>query len=178
MKVKIPPMPKVPRTVVTRGVIPFVLASAAATGSLERWEGNVLRVYPDTLANGLPTFCAGRTDWNAPVGSVLDENSCREINKVTLVEYGYAVLACTEWKHLSQDRFDALTLFAVNVGKTGACGSKAFQAINAGRIVEGCNLLAYRPDWTPNWSYVGGTFIRGLHNRRKFERQLCLKGLL
>jgi lysozyme len=178
MALRIPQMPGVPPAVMAKGVIPFVIASAALTGGLERWEGNILKVYPDTLANGLPTFCAGRTDWQAPVGTVLSESTCKQINKVTLVEYTYAVLACTEWKNLTQKRLDALVLFAVNVGKAGACNSQAVKAINAGRIQEGCNFIAYRTDWTPNWSYVEQTFIKGLHNRRLFERQWCLEGLV
>lgn len=156
---------------------PFVMGGAAVTGALERWEGNILKVYPDHLAGGLPTRCAGDTNHTMPVGTRLTSDQCREINKLTLIKYGTAIAWCTNWDHLTQSRFDALTLFAVNVGVNGACGSQAVRQINAGNIRAGCNLIAFKPSGEPNWSYAGGKFYQGLHNRRQFERDWCLKGL-
>lgn len=142
--------------------------------TLVTWEGDIHKVYADHLAGGLPTFCAGRTDWQAKVGTKLTSDYCEEVNKFTLIEYGYAVLECAEWEHLTPKRLTALTIFAVNVGKKGACGSQAMQQINIGNVTLGCNLIAYRPDGTPNWSSAGGKYVQGLHNRRKAERALCL----
>lgn len=153
------------------------LTSPLAYTMLERWEGNVLHVYADHLAHDLPTFCAGRTDRNAVVGTKLTSDQCTAINKGTLLEYGSAVLECTRWDRLDPDRLVGLTLFAINVGKSGACKSQAIKAINAGRIAEGCDLIARTPDGKPNWSMAGGKYIQGLQNRRKAERALCLKGL-
>lgn len=160
-----------------KGILPFVLAGLTATAGLERWEGNILKVYPDRLANGLPTYCAGMTDWNAKVGTTLTPQYCTEVNKTTLIKYGLAIAACTEWKYLTQFRFDALTLFAINVGVRAACGSQTVKMINAGKIKQGCDLLAFKPNGTPNWSFAMGKFIAGLYNRRLFERDWCLRGL-
>ena len=161
--------------------VPAVLAAALtsplAYTTLERWEGNILEVYADHLANGLPTYCAGRTDWNAKVGTKLTSDQCEEINKGTLLEYGAAVLACTDWSYLTPKRLIGMTIFAINVGKAGACGSQAFKAINAGRIAQGCDLIATRPDGKPNWSYSDGVYRQGLQNRRQAERSLCREGL-
>lgn len=59
--------PNMPASLVRKGAIPAVLVAALtgplATTTLERWEGNVLRVYADNIAAGIPTYCAGRTDW-------------------------------------------------------------------------------------------------------------------
>ena len=153
------------------------LTSPVAFTTLERWEGNVLKVYADHLAGGLPTFCAGRTDPNAEVGTKLTSDECQAINKTTLIEYGSAVLGCTNWTMLDADRLIGLTIFAINVGKNGACNSQAFRSINAGRIAQGCDLLARRPDGLPNWSHVGAKYVQGLQNRRQAERSLCLSGL-
>ena len=153
------------------------LTSPVAYTTLERWEGNILRVYADNLADGLPTFCAGRTDRNAEVGTKLTSDECQEINKGTLLEYGQAVLMCTNWTMLNPDRLIGLTVFAINVGKAGACNSQAFREINAGRIARGCDLLARRPDGLPNWSHAGGKYVQGLQNRRQAERALCLSGI-
>lgn len=171
-------MPKVSPGLAKKGIIPAAFIAALtgplAIGTLERWEGNITRVYADQLANGLPTFCAGRTDTTAKVGTKLTDDYCREVNKITLLEYGYSILECVEWDYLTEKRLIALTTFAINIGKAGACGSQAVRHINAGRIEQGCNLIAYTPGGTPNWSSAGGKFVQGLHNRRKAERIMCL----
>lgn len=161
--------------------VPVVLAAALtsplAYTTLERWEGNVLEVYADHLAGGLPTWCAGSTGWDRIVGDKLTDDQCQIINKATLLEYGAAVLECTNWAMLTADRLIGLTIFAINVGKKGACGSQAVKAINAGRISEGCNLIARKPDGSPNWSMASNRYVQGLQNRRQAERSLCRKGL-
>lgn len=170
------------KTIRGKGVVPAALAAALtgplAYSTLEQWEGNILRVYHDKLAD-VPTWCAGQTQGPkpGPIGTKLTSDFCAEVNKVTLVEYGYAVLECANWDHLSPNRLVALTIFAINVGKEGACKSQAMVNINRGRIVEGCTLLAYKPTGAPNWSIADGKFVQGLHNRRKAEMTLCLKGL-
>lgn len=153
------------------------LSSPLAYTTLERWEGNILSVYADNLADGLPTYCAGRTNKNAVIGTKLTSDQCKEINKLTLVEYGYAVLGCTNWDMLDADRLVALTIFAINVGKSGACGSQAIQSVNAGQVSKGCELLARKPNGDPNWSNASGKYVPGLQNRRQAERKLCRKGL-
>lgn len=172
--------PKVPASVLRKGAIPLAFVAALtgplSYGMLERWEGNILHVYSDRLASGTPTFCAGATDRKAPVGTQLTADDCRAVNKATLLEYGYAILGCVEWKQLTEKRLVALTIFAVNVGSAGACGSQAVKNINAGNIAIGCNLIATRPDGKPNWSYSDGVYRQGLQNRRQAERDLCLEG--
>ncbi len=171
-------MPRPSSALLRKGAIPAAFLAALtgplALSTLTTWEGDIHRVYADHLAGGLPTFCAGRTDPSAKVGTRLTSDTCREVNKITLLEYGYSVLECAEWDHLTERRLVALTIFAVNVGKSGACGSQAMQKINAGQITAGCNLIAYTPGGTPNWSSAGGKYVQGLHNRRKAERALCL----
>lgn len=173
---------KIPANLARKGAIPVALLAALtgplAFATLERWEGNVLRVYADHLAGGLPTWCMGQTQGRAPgpVGTKLTSDFCEEVNKTTLLDYGYAILGCTEWRHLTPTRLVGLTTFAVNVGKTGACGSQAVKQINAGNIVAGCNLIARTPSGAPNWSFAGGKYVQGLQNRRQAEMALCLEG--
>ena len=51
---------------VSNRVVPAALAAVLTAGSsialLEKLEGNILYVYADTLARGIPTYCAGKTD--------------------------------------------------------------------------------------------------------------------
>ena len=150
------------------------LVSALAIGSLESLEGNIHEVYADGLAGGLPTRCAGDTNHNMPVGTKLTDDDCREINKLTLIRYGTQVLSCTNWDRLTPKRLIGLTLFAINVGVNGACNSQSFKAINRGDIKAGCDLLARKPDGSPNWSYARSVYVQGLQNRRQAERKLCL----
>lgn len=172
-----PKAPGIPVQVARKGIIPMALAAALtsplAYNTLEHLEGNVLRVYADHLAGGLPTYCAGRTDPAAVVGTKLTSDQCQEINKVTLLEYGYAVLGCVNWDYLTAPRLIGLTMLAINVGKEGACGSRAVRLINAGDLVAGCDAIARGPDGRPAWSYAGGQFVQGLQNRRQAERKLC-----
>ncbi len=150
------------------------LTAGSTVALLEKLEGNMLTVYADRLAGGLPTVCAGHTDWAMKPGTRLTSDQCAEINKRTILSYGVAVLGCTTWEHLDADRLVALTMFAINVGKAGACGSQAVKQINAGNIVAGCNLIARTPSGAPNWSFAGGKYVQGLQNRRLAERKLCL----
>ena len=174
-------MPKISPGLARKGAIPAVfmmaLTGPLAHGTLVRWEGDIHKVYADRLARGIPTFCAGRTDWAAKVGTPLSSDFCAEVNKTTLIEYGYAVLECANWDHLSANRLIAMTIFAINVGKEGACKSQAMVNINRGRIKQGCDLIAYKPNGEPNWAIADGKYVQGLHNRRKAERDLCLRGL-
>lgn len=176
---KLPSVPQIPLALLRKGAIPMAflaaLGSPVAYQTLERLEGNILHVYKDRLANNIPTYCAGRTDWKAVPGTRLTSDECKVVNKATILEYGYAMLACTNWSYVTPMRLIGLTMFAINVGKEGACGSSAVRSINAGSIVQGCNLLAYKPSGMPNWSYSDGVFVPGLHNRRRAERDLCLQ---
>lgn len=153
---------------------PLVLGSAALIAAMTQWEGQVLHVYADGLAGGLPTFCAGRTSWAEKIGRVFTKDQCDAIDRGTAIEYGQAVLDCTNHQFIDQNSLDALTLFAINVGKRGACTSRAVRLINAGNIKEGCKALAVAPDGKPVWSYASGRFVQGLANRRAFEQNWCL----
>ncbi|TXH51649.1 MAG: glycoside hydrolase family 24 [Desulfurellales bacterium] len=152
------------------------VSSPFAYNMLERWEGNILYVYKDII--GVPTYCAGQTANAPPVGAKLTSDFCKEINKTILMEYSYAILQCTKWDQLTPARIVALTLFAVNVGKAGACGSQAVLHINIGQVAKGCALIANTPSGAPNWSTAGGKFVQGLYNRRQSEAKLCLQDSL
>ena len=170
--------PSIPAALARKGAIPAALLAALtsplAYTTLERMEGNIKQVYADQFAGGLPTFCAGRTDWNAKIGDTLTDDQCKAVNKLTLLEYGYAILGCVNWDYLNPNRLIGLTMFAVNVGKAGACGSQAVRLINTGNVSTGCNLLARPPAGLPNGSSAGGVYVQGLQNRRQGERKLCL----
>lgn len=78
---------------------------------------------------------------------------------------------------MPQGVWDKLTSHAHNFGWPRTCGSETVATINAGDLARGCDLLAYKPDGSPNWSHVGEQYVQGLHNWRKAERRECLAAL-
>lgn len=153
----------------------LVLASASFLVNLRQLEGESHVVYADKLAYGVPTVCAGHTDWSLVPGQSYTKADCDKIDAKTAREYGEAVVKCIGEKNLDQNMLDAMTLFAINVGKAGACNSRAAQLMRAGKADEGCRAISHGPNGQRVWVYSGGKYRRGLANRRDFERELCLK---
>lgn len=162
-----------PKTKAATGAL--TLAGAAILGAMHLWEDQRLTVYADKLAAGLPTYCSGRTQPPRPVGSTLTQAECDAIDRQTATEYGRAILACIPAERLDQNSFDAMTLFAINVGKTAACNSRAASLMRDGQRENACRALAYGPDGRPVWAYAKGVYVPGLHNRRRYESNWCLK---
>ena len=138
-------------------------------------EGTTTTVYADKLAYGIPTICSGHTDWSLEVGRVYDKAFCDALDRKTAVEYGLVVVKCIGPDRLNQNSLDAMTLFAVNVGKAGACNSRAAQLLRAGKHDAGCRAISHGPTGQRVWITSGGQPRKGLANRRDFERELCLK---
>lgn len=164
--------------VVTGGVVlvgSLVIGRPELVSALQRWEGQETTVYADKLAYGVPTVCSGFTDWSLRVGQVYDKAFCDKLDQKTAIEYGIAVAACIGAENLNQHSLDAMTLFAVNVGKKGACGSRAAQLLRAKRHDDGCRAISRGPNGERVWITSGGKPRKGLANRRDFETALCLK---
>jgi len=65
--------------------------------------------------------------------------------------------------------YDAVVSFAFNVGTGAACKSTLVYFLNQKKWQQACDQL-------PRWVYINGTRNAGLENRRKRERDYCLKG--
>lgn len=178
--------PQPPKTLTGKraGIVgALVLCSASMMALRDKWEdganadkGGV--VYADKLARNLPTACRGIThhvtDEPVIVGDFWSKEKCDRVARV-VTEKGQIDLAeCFEVR-LTQNQFDAFSVMAHNAGVPDVCASVAVGLMNAGMPTAACRAMAYRPDGSPNWSYVGKTFVRGLHNRRLDEMNLCLK---
>lgn len=169
-------MPQPPsKKVIAAGVGSLVIASVALIGDLKMWEGSPTTVYADKLAYGIPTVCAGHTDWSLVPGHSYTRADCDKIDAQTAADYGKAVIACVGETNLDQNMLDAMTLFAINVGKHAACESRAAQLMRAGKYEAGCNAISHGPNGQRVWVTSGGKFRQGLANRRDFETALCLK---
>ncbi|MDO8742031.1 MAG: glycoside hydrolase family protein [bacterium] len=151
----------------------LVVGGAAVLAPLKTMESQELTAYADKLAKGLPTFCSGATDWAMPIGETFTVQECNAIDSMVAIKYGEGILACIKPERLDQNSFDAMTLFAINVGIDGACNSRAARLIRAGDRAAGCTAISTGPDGKPAWSFANGVYVRGLQNRRLKEAALC-----
>jgi lysozyme len=68
------------------------------------------------------------------------------------------------------NQYGASISLAYNIGVAGFSRSTVARRFNAGDWKGGCDAFLM-------WNKAGGRVIKGLDNRRRAERQLCLKGL-
>ena len=164
----------------------IALVSASLLTFLGIWEGQGQNtVYADKLARGLPTVCKGITRHTSPypvvVGDFWSDARCAEVEQLVIGKGQLQLADCITNQQVGQNTFDAMSSHAHNVGVPNTCASRAMGLINAGRIAAGCKALAWGPDGkTPVWAFVTDAqgckqFVKGLHNRRLAEMELCLK---
>jgi lysozyme len=132
--------------------------------ALHRWEGRVYTPYQDI--GGVWTVCAGITGPAVVPGKTYTLDDCKALESVEIERHGRGVAACVT-APVTQKRYESLALFAYNVGIHGACKSTTVRLLNEGKTYEGCEALLM-------WSKVKGNFVRGLWNRRVFERSWCM----
>ena len=143
------------------GVVSLVLLTGA-----NLLEGNKSDPYYDMV--DVLTVCRGHTGSDIVKDHHYTAAECDSITMKDLNAHGAAVLKCTTVT-LSQNQYDAFTLFTYNVGGAAFCGSSILKKLNAGDYAGACDgLLA--------WDMAGGKHLPGLRKRREYERQLCLKG--
>lgn len=146
------------------------IVSAALLSGAALWEGVRYKPYKDV--GGVTTVCYGYAK-NDIENREYKPEECKVLLATELIEHSKGVFNCIN-QPMKQNEFDAFTLFTYNIGIQGFCGSRTAKLFNEGKKVEACNAIAYTPDDKPNWAYVNGKFIQGLHNRRLYERKMCL----
>jgi lysozyme len=133
------------------------------------FEGLSTYVYKDPV--GIPTYCYGETENVPSRGTRFTPEQCRALLLAKLPRYDAAMMKCVSAKVvLPDERRAALISFTYNVGSSAFCKSTLVRKLNAGDTRGACNELL-------RWTKAGGRELRGLVNRRKAERDLCLKGL-
>lgn len=147
------------------------VVSATLIGGAALWEG--VRYTPYKDIGGITTVCYGSTENVEP--RKYTEAECKSLLQKELAEHGKGVLACIK-QPMKQNEYDAFTLMAYNIGVNAFCRSTTAAHFNAGNVYAACNAIAFTPKGQPNWAYVGSTFVKGLHNRRLYERAICLGG--
>lgn len=138
--------------------------SATLMASVALWEGDKKDPYWD-IVNVL-TVCSGHTGKDITIGKRYSQAECDAITKRDIYKHQVYVLQCVT-RPLKQNEFDAFTLFTFNLGGSAFCNSTFLKKYNAGDVQGACDgMLA--------WNKAGGKVVKGLQNRRQFERKLCL----
>lgn len=151
------------------GVVSATLISSAAL-----WEGTKYEPYYDVA--GIPTVCMGYTGKGIVFGKRYSHEECTRFLKQELTVHANGVLSCIT-QPLKENEYNAFTLMAYNIGVTAFCNSTTAKLFNEGNTILACDRIAFGANKQPNWSYAGGKFYKGLHNRRLYERSMCLGGV-
>ncbi|MBB3591743.1 GH24 family phage-related lysozyme (muramidase) [Rhizobium sp. BK529] len=146
--------------------VPFILKK----------EGVRLVAYLD--GGGVATICGGLTSASGIdvyIGMpAMTMEECLRHMRIKVAEYRRGLHryfnATTLQTRLPATRDTAYTSLAFNVGIGTAGKSTAVRRLNAGQIADGCEAITW-------FNKDGGRVIRGLFERRKDEKALCLMGL-
>lgn len=133
--------------------------------SVSLWEGTRYYAYHDIV--GVPTVCQGYTGPGIIFGRKYSAEECKTFLIKEIKTHAEGMLNCVKVP-LTQNQFNAFTLFTYNVGVNAFCNASLTKKLNNGDIVGACNGLMA-------WVYADGYVVKGLQNRREFEREMCLR---
>ena len=145
-----------------------VAAAGLFVAGLNAWEGNESVGYRDVV--GVATACRGVTGPVVVVGKHYSAAQCEAMNERGAIAHIEPVLACVPQLRGRPNQLAAAGMLAYNVGTRGFCNSTAARRFRAGDWRGGCDAFLA-------WNKAGGRVVRGLVNRRNYERALCLRGL-
>lgn len=131
---------------------------------IEKWEGTRLDPYRDIV--GVMTVCTGETRVEM---RRYTRAECRTmLETAARSDYAAAVLRCAPMLQHRAYALAASISLAYNIGGAAFCRSSVARRFNAGNWRGGCDAFLM-------WNKAGGKVVRGLDNRRRDERALCLK---
>ena len=140
-------------------------AAASLIAIVSQWEGKSNDPYRDIV--GVLTVCYGETN----VAMRRYSNAeCEAMLERSLVGYAKPVLARNPELRGHPYQLAAAGSLAYNIGNTAYARSSVARLFSAGRWREACDAFM-------RWNMAGGKVVKGLTNRRRDERALCLRGL-
>jgi lysozyme len=148
-------------------LVKTVGAGAAATLLLfvSAWEGKSNDPYKDIV--GVWTVCYGETRVQMRRYS---DAECKAMKADALVDFAEPVLKRNPELRGRDNQLAAAVSLAYNIGSAGYNRSTVARRFSQGRWREACDAFLL-------WNRAGGKVVRGLDNRRRAERALCLRGL-
>ena len=131
---------------------------------LKQFEGCKLQTYKDSV--GVPTIGFGHTGPDVEMGQTITQEEAAGMLRLALLKFEDCIIEYCDVA-LDQNEFDALVVFAYNVGCAAFMKSTLLKLLNAGKK-EGA------ADQFLRWDKAGGLRVAGLTRRREAERDLFL----
>lgn len=129
------------------------------------WEGKSNDPYKDIV--GVWTVCYGET--RVQMRRYTDAE-CKDMKATALAGFAEPVLKRNPELRGHDNQLAAAVSLSYNIGSAAYARSTVARRFSEGRWVEACNAFLL-------WNRAGGRVVRGLDNRRRDERRLCLTGL-
>ena len=158
------PVPEKPK-----GRLAVLIAASAATAlvaTVAAWEGKSNVPYRDVVS--VLTWCYGETQ-GRPKARYTDAE-CKAMLEDRLADYAGPVLERNPELRGHDAQLVAASSLAYNIGVGNYRKSSVARLFSAGRWREACDAFL-------KWNRAGGRVIKGLDNRRRAERAICLRGL-
>lgn len=148
---------------------------AMAVALVGAWEGMRTVAYRDPV--GIPTVCFGETR-GVKMGDRYTVEQCKEMLGDGLIEFETMMRRCLKAPDRIPDKsYVSFLSLTYNIGPGAWCKSsirtyanKYADTGNLGHLANACNRIL-------RYNKAGGRVLRGLVNRRKDERRLCLEGV-
>lgn len=142
-------------------------AGAAATliALVGAWEGKSNDPYKDIV--GVWTVCYGETRVQMRRYS---DAECKDMKANALADFAEPVLKRNPELRGHDNQLAAAVSLSYNIGTAAYARSTVARRFSAGNWKGACDAFLM-------WTKAGGREIRGLVNRRRDERRLCLTGL-
>lgn len=151
----------------TAAALLLILVPREESGGKKYHDAYLDIVNVATICDGLTRYEDGR---RVRMGDHRTEEQCQALLDAELAKTAKAVLACTPNLKGHDNQTVAAVSLAYNIGTAGYCRSSVDRHFDAGRWRQGCDAMLL-------WNKAGGRVIKGLSDRRKRERALCLRGL-
>lgn len=142
------------------------IITTAAAAALA-FEGTRYVAYQDFV--GVWTICQGHTHGVKP-GDTASKEQCAAYLNADLGMANDAIDRCVSVPLSVGERAAYIDLI-FNIGDGAFCRSTLVRILNSGDHKMACEQLM-------RWTHAGGKQLQGLVERRKAERDLCLKGPL
>lgn len=142
-----------------------VTAAAILVPTVQHWEGTRYVPYSDIV--GILTVCTGDTH-NVTPGKVYSKAECEARLERQLIAHAKPVVECVPGLTRHPNATAAAVSLAYNIGPSAFCRSTVAKRFNRSDWKGGCDAMLM-------WNRAGGRVIQGLVNRRRAEREICLR---
>ncbi len=143
-------------------------AFALAVASIATYEGYQPVGHHDPIdPPHVNTVCYGHIE-GVQIGVHYTEGQCKVMLSDDLQRKYAPMVAKAVHVDMPPRRYAAILSFTYNIGGGALAKSTVARELNAGHVQAACDALLM-------WNKANGKVLRGLENRRKSEREWCLR---